>query len=56
MKTMLRFKRLLAGLTLLACCILSASAQPKVVLMGDSITELWAKYHPGFFTDNGIDD
>ena len=54
MNTMLRFKRLLAGLTLLACCILSASAQPKVVLMGDSITELWAKYHPGFFTDNGI--
>lgn len=30
-----------------------AAGQPRVVLMGDSITELWLKEHPGFFSLNG---
>ena len=30
-----------------------AEGQPRVVLLGDSITELWLKEHPGFFSLNG---
>lgn len=32
--------------------IIAAKDYPEVVFMGNSITELWAYYHPNFFTDN----
>ena len=31
---------------------IDSSAAPKVVFMGNSITELWAKHRPTFFTEN----
>ena len=32
--------------------IIAAKDYPEVVFMGNSITELWAYYHPNFFSDN----
>jgi len=32
--------------------IIAAKDYPEVVFMGNSITELWAYFHPNFFTDN----
>ena len=50
MKRISLYSCVLAGLLLLTA--FSATAQPRAVLMGDSITELWAQRHPDFFTDN----
>lgn len=32
----------------------SVTVRPKAVLLGDSITELWAKYDPEFFAENNF--
>lgn len=32
--------------------IINNKDYPEVVFMGNSITELWAEYHPGFFSEN----
>lgn len=47
-------KRLLTVMLGAMLCITSVEcvAATKVVFMGDSITELWGRYAPGFFTSN----
>ena len=47
---MKRYLIVLAGLLL----AISAAAQPRVVLMGDSITEIWPNNRPSFFDGTGI--
>ena len=32
----------------------SVIGRPKAVLMGNSITDNWAKFHPEFFTENNF--
>ena len=34
--------------------IIASSAYPEVVFMGNSITEIWAIYHPDFFSSNNF--
>ena len=34
--------------------IIASKDYPKVVFMGNSITEYWAYYHPNFFSDNNF--
>ena len=34
--------------------IIDSANYPKVVFMGNSITDYWAYYHPDFFTDNNF--
>jgi lysophospholipase L1-like esterase len=34
--------------------IIDSADYPKVVFMGNSITDYWAYYHPDFFTDNNF--
>ena len=34
--------------------ILSRKDGPKVIFLGDSITQLWIETHPDFFFDNGF--
>ena len=43
-----------AGILLLMLAFAPAAAQPRAALMGDSITELWLKYHPDFFSSNNL--
>ena len=47
---MKRYLIVLAGLLL----AISVAAQPRVVLMGDSITEIWPNNRPSFFDGTGI--
>jgi len=44
----------LAGILLLMLAVAPVAAQPRAALMGDSITELWLKLHPDFFTANNL--
>lgn len=46
-------KRLLISLAVLLA-VVYAPAQPRTVLMGDSITEGWLDKHPGFFEEHGL--
>ena len=44
----------LACILLLMLAVFPVAAQPRAALMGDSITELWLKLHPDFFTANNL--
>ncbi|MBR5018147.1 MAG: lipase [Bacteroidales bacterium] len=54
MKRIPLLKHGLVGILLLMLVALPGAAQPRAALMGDSITELWLKLHPDFFSANNL--